>query len=66
MALLFVCMAIIFENRSQQQLMKQLALEAEGLRNGFEMSRKDLELQMLTLASLLAENTRIQTLFLRV
>ena len=63
MALLFVCMAIIFENRSQQQLMKQLALEAEGLRNGFEMSRKDLELQMLTLASLLAENTRIQTLF---
>ncbi len=63
LALLFIGLDFGIEQRSQQQLLTQLELEAQGFRNGFEMSHRDLQLQMLTLASLLAENNRVQTLF---
>ena len=63
LALLFTSLGLLIEYRGEQQLRSQLIIEAQGFKNGFELSQKDVEQQMLLLARLLAENTRIQTLF---
>ncbi|MCD8513889.1 MAG: hypothetical protein LRY63_11695 [Nitrincola sp.] len=63
LGLLFISVALFIEHRNTQHLEAQLLLEAESFRNGFELSQKDLQQQMLLVATLLAENTRVQTLF---
>ena len=63
LAMLFIGMAKLIEYRGDQQLRNQLKIEAQGFKNGFELSQQDVEQQMLLVARLLAENTRVQTLF---
>ena len=63
LGLLLVTVGWHIEKDNSQRLNDHLMIEAKSLRNGFELSQKDLQQQMLLVAKLLAENTRIQTLF---
>lgn len=65
LVLIFALIGMLFWQHDRRELEHNLAQESAALRTTFEVALSDLEQQMLTLATMVAADPQVQTLFYR-
>ncbi|GAB4291468.1 MAG: hypothetical protein Kow0096_05680 [Thiohalomonadaceae bacterium] len=65
LALIFVLIGVLFWQHDRHELDRTLAQESNSVRTAFEVALSDLEQQMLTLATMVASDPQVQSLFYR-
>jgi len=65
LALIFALIGVLFWQHDRRELDHNLAQESAAIRTTFEVALSDLEQQMLTLATMVASDPQVQSLFYR-
>jgi len=65
LALIFIVIGVLYHQQGWRELERGLELESAAVRTTFEVALSDLEQQMLTLATMVASDPQVQSLFYR-
>jgi len=65
LALIFIVIGVLFRQQEWREVERSLQQESSSLRTTFEVALADLEQQMLTLATMVASDPEVQSLFFR-